>query len=220
MIIPLRTDSPLRTTPYMNWAIIAANLVVFLLTMNDPNAVEHYILSAREPRLYQFFTYQFLHAGWMHITGNMLFAVHFGAASINDHRLGNLGIFVDVSGGRRVRGSWFFSDFIPGRRPDRWSPSSGSIAGRHRQPSRPLLLLLPRSNVTIFFFFLYFGVAWKSPASGLSRGFSPTIFFRRCKQPTVSPTWRMSAERYTAFSSAWRCWRFTCCRAIISMLSR
>ncbi|MDB5173818.1 MAG: hypothetical protein JWN51_2591, partial [Phycisphaerales bacterium] len=29
MLIPLRTDSPLRHTPYMNWALIATNVIVY-----------------------------------------------------------------------------------------------------------------------------------------------------------------------------------------------
>ena len=30
MFIPIRTDSPLRSTPYMNWVLIAVNVAVYL----------------------------------------------------------------------------------------------------------------------------------------------------------------------------------------------
>src|SRR5580698_6512267 len=89
MFLPLRTDSPLRRTPYMNYALIAANLLVFLRTSMSATVAARYELSPRDPQLYQFITYAFIHASWMHIAGNMLFLYIFGN-NVND-KMGNIG---------------------------------------------------------------------------------------------------------------------------------
>ena len=73
MLLPLRTDSPLRTTPYMNWAIIAANVAMFVAQKLRPEVTDALQLYAHGPALYQFITYAFLHGGLLHIVGNMLF---------------------------------------------------------------------------------------------------------------------------------------------------
>ncbi|HEX4793022.1 MAG TPA: rhomboid family intramembrane serine protease, partial [Humisphaera sp.] len=94
LLIPLRTDSPLRRTPWTNWAIIVANVIVFLISgprgeHAASSTTETFGLMTRQPELYQFFTYQFLHADWMHIIGNMLFLYIFGN-NVND-KMGNFG---------------------------------------------------------------------------------------------------------------------------------
>src|SRR5258708_39834073 len=88
MIIPIRTDSPLRHTPYMNWALIVANVVMFLIQQASPAVAGLYELSPRDPSLYTFITYAFLHANFMHIAGNMLFLYIFGN-NVND-KMGHL----------------------------------------------------------------------------------------------------------------------------------
>ena len=149
MIIPLRTDSPLRTTPYMNWAIIVANVVIFVAGMMNPHIADGYSLSARQPQLYQFFTYQFLHAGWMHIIGNMLFLYIFGN-NIND-RLGHLGYLAMYLGGGVFAG---ISYVVTSHSDAGLVGASGSIA----TVTGAYLVLLPRSNVTIVYFFYLVGV--------------------------------------------------------------
>ena len=99
MILPIRTDSPLRTTPWTNWAILLANIAVFFCELANRNLVNHYALSARDPHLLHFFTYAFLHgspeghwggwAAWAHLAVNMLALYIFGN-NVND-RLGHLG---------------------------------------------------------------------------------------------------------------------------------
>src|SRR5271154_7321692 len=61
MVLPIRTDSPLRATPWTNWAILLANVAVFLYELINRGIVSHYALSARDPQLLHFFTYAFLH---------------------------------------------------------------------------------------------------------------------------------------------------------------
>ena len=90
MLIPIRTDSPLRTTPYMNWVLIAANVVMFVVQKrlwgdrNPPIA-----LNPKDPHVLHFFTYMFLHGDITHILGNMLFLYIFGN-NVND-KMGHLG---------------------------------------------------------------------------------------------------------------------------------
>ena len=105
MIIPLGTDSRLRNTPYMNWALIAANVFVFViiqhlhrdvsghisLDLSSPDELfaSRFDLSPRDPSLWTFITYAFLHANWMHLIGNMLFLWIFGN-NVND-KMGHVG---------------------------------------------------------------------------------------------------------------------------------
>lgn len=149
MIIPLRTDSPLRNTPYMNWALILANVAIFALTRSNPALTEPYILSARQPQLFQFISYQFLHADIMHIVGNMLFLYIFGN-NVND-RLGHVGFLaLYLAGGVFAGLSYVITS-------NGWAGllgASGSIA----TITGAYLVLLPRSNITILYFIYLVGV--------------------------------------------------------------
>lgn len=101
-LLPIRTSIYPKKTPYANYLLIAANLVVFLLSMHlvlDPRS-GHRVLVLRDwadpfklvpdqPYIWQFVTYAFLHGGLWHILGNMYFLYLFGN-NIND-KLGNVG---------------------------------------------------------------------------------------------------------------------------------
>jgi membrane associated rhomboid family serine protease len=150
MLIPLRTDSPLRQTPYMNWAIIAANAIVYVITVTHPQVAGHYGLSPRQPLLYQFFTYQFLHGSLLHIVGNMLFLFIFGN-NVND-RLGNLGYLAFYLAGGVFAG---ISYVILSGGDTPMVGASGAIAA----VTGAYLVLLPRSNVTIVYFYFLVGTA-------------------------------------------------------------
>jgi rhomboid family protein len=76
-----------RLTPIVNYGLIALNAFVFLyeLALSDQNladfifrwgAIPHEISHGN--RLFTLVTSQFLHAGWLHIGGNMLFLWVFG----------------------------------------------------------------------------------------------------------------------------------------------
>ncbi len=89
---PFRTDRRLQHVPWVNIALIVLNTLIFLYTSHGRNAaalMETYRLDPASPGLYQFITYQFLHAGAMHLAGNMLFLWVFGN-SVED-RLGKVG---------------------------------------------------------------------------------------------------------------------------------
>ena len=78
MILPIRTDSPLRSTPWMNWLLIALNVLAFMAQSRFPQITERFSVNGAFPQLYQFVTYAFLHADIWHIAGNMLFLYIFG----------------------------------------------------------------------------------------------------------------------------------------------
>jgi membrane associated rhomboid family serine protease len=139
----------------MNWALIVANIAVYFVTESHGaassfNVASHYGLSVRGPELYQFFTYQFLHAGWMHIAGNMLFLYLFGN-NVND-KLGHIGYLALYLAG----GILSALAFLAVQRHD--GPPLVGASGSISAVTGAYLVLLPRSNVTIFWWFFYIGV--------------------------------------------------------------
>ncbi len=102
-MIPIRTNiRPLRT-PYTNYALILANVIIFLITYSPHYSItaggrteealrawaDQFMLNPARPYLWQFVTYAFLHGSWLHILGNMFFLYLFGN-NVND-RLGHVG---------------------------------------------------------------------------------------------------------------------------------
>jgi membrane associated rhomboid family serine protease len=93
-VLPLRDNLPTRRFPVVTVALIAANIVVFALyqsagggegfvtSVNDfafrPCEVEDSCPTAGEGWLVTLFTSMFLHAGWLHLLGNMLYLWVFG----------------------------------------------------------------------------------------------------------------------------------------------
>ena len=76
--LPTGTDRQLRRTPYVTFGLIGVNILVFLLTLHDPGATEHYGLTPKFPRPFQLFTSLFIHVGFWHILWNMVFLGLFG----------------------------------------------------------------------------------------------------------------------------------------------
>src|SRR4051812_47184560 len=116
ILFPIGTDRPQRRFPWMNLLIIAANVVIFLMSYplsrgagmwgyggHMPGSVPpgvspytglyeqftQYLLTPAHPQLFQFISYQFLHAGPSHIFFNMLFLYVFGN-NLNE-KLGHIG---------------------------------------------------------------------------------------------------------------------------------
>ena len=153
---PIGTDRPLRSTPWVNYALIAVNLLVFvymiglgaagtmkfqtdwMLFPSGPHSVQG-------PELWQYITYQFLHAGFTHIVSNMTFLYAFG--NVVEDRLGKVGyLFFYLACG-------VVAGLVHGLTSD--APvlgASGAVAG----VSGAFLVLFPRTYVTIFaWIFLY-----------------------------------------------------------------
>jgi len=109
-VIPLKSDNPHRGFAFVNGLLIAANVVIFLYQVSLPQRVaERLIFSfgvvpARAEQmlvspighvsgtLVPLLTSMFLHGGWLHLLGNMLFLWVFGA-SVED-RLGHMAYLV------------------------------------------------------------------------------------------------------------------------------
>lgn len=166
MFVPLHDDTPLRVIrfQYVTGALIAVNVILFLMTgafVTDQAlwslASSYGIIPAEligvaatptglhsVPEPLTLFTYQFLHAGWMHLISNMLFLWVF-ADNIED-AFGHLGfaifyILCGLSGG-------LVHALV---QPNSMAPligASGAVAG----VMGAYLLLFPRARVWILLF--------------------------------------------------------------------
>lgn len=82
-MIPIRDHLPTRAVPFVNYAIIAANVIVFVLELSGGVDMSYAFVPARiavDPAggIETVFTSMFMHAGFAHIAGNMLFLWIFG----------------------------------------------------------------------------------------------------------------------------------------------
>src|SRR5450432_223934 len=89
-MLPLRDENPTRTTPYVNYALIALNVLAFMIewfqlaTRGDSFVISGYgLVPARisaDPlgEGFTIFTSMFMHGGLGHLGGNMLFLWIFG----------------------------------------------------------------------------------------------------------------------------------------------
>jgi membrane associated rhomboid family serine protease len=82
-MFPLKDTQRSYSRPVVTIAIIAANILIFLFeaslgryTLN--NLIEYYGLVPDHFQVSRIFTSMFLHGGWMHVLGNMLFLWVFG----------------------------------------------------------------------------------------------------------------------------------------------
>jgi membrane associated rhomboid family serine protease len=163
MIIPLGTDSRLRHTPYVNWAMIAINVIVFVIVQHLYRVGGHWVLNMADvnslttsqfdlppvrPELYEFVTYAFMHASWLHLIGNMLFLYIFGN-NVND-KMGHVGYLAFYLAGGIFAGIAYVlmqSGSVP------VVGASGAIAA----VTGAYLVLFPRSNVSVFYIWFFIG---------------------------------------------------------------
>ena len=166
-MLPIRTNVSLRQTPYANYALIAINVLAFLLTYypHEGVAVRNWAdklqLYPAMWRYWQFLTYAFLHGGFMHIIGNMFFLYIFGN-NVND-KLGNTkytmfyllaAIFSGI--GHTALNSQTAVQPIP--MTDMFYPiptlgASGAVAA----VTGAFLVLYPKTLITVLYFFFFIG---------------------------------------------------------------
>ncbi|UCF14338.1 MAG: rhomboid family intramembrane serine protease [Phycisphaerales bacterium] len=162
MILPIRTSISPRRTPYANYALIIANVVIYFLQLGiDPQTgtlgfrqwVGYFMLDGDgRPYLWQFVSYAFLHGDIWHILGNMYFLYMFGN-NVND-KVGNIayvcfylsgavfsGVGHVLTGGGDVIGA------------------SGAVAA----VTGAYLVLFPQTLITVLFWFFFIGT-WEVPA--------------------------------------------------------
>lgn len=160
-MVPLRDNNPISITPYVTYGLFIANIAVFVyqLSLSEPQLEQFFRVAAMVPcelsgscaiaqpflpEWMTLFTSQFLHGGFLHIAGNMLFLWIFGN-NIED-RLGHVKylIFYLTCGALAALTQWFFSQNsqIPSL------GASGAIAGIMgayilRFPNAKVLTLVP-----------------------------------------------------------------------------
>jgi membrane associated rhomboid family serine protease len=99
-MFPIRDHNPSGRTPWVTWALLVANIGIFLLTLpmqGDENLAfalfDTWGMVPERVSMGQdwsgIVTSMFLHAGWMHLAGNMLFLWIFGDNM--EDALGHLG---------------------------------------------------------------------------------------------------------------------------------
>jgi membrane associated rhomboid family serine protease len=156
-ILPIRTSIRPWRTPYTNYALIAVNTIIFLLTYwphRNPftGVVEvlrpwalQFMLTPIRPYLWQFVSYAFLHGSIMHIIGNMFFLYLFGN-NVND-KLGHIGYLCLYLAGAAFSGighTLMSSTPVLG--------ASGAVAA----VTGAYLVLFPQTLITVFYWLFYF----------------------------------------------------------------
>lgn len=148
--IPIRTDNRLSRRPWVNYALIAANVLIFLFFYRGegPGSLAYgragrFFLDPDYPRMEQFFGSLFLHGGWGHLIGNMLFLYVFGNA-VND-RFGHVGYIAFYLAGGVVAGVGYI--LLGAQNPA--LGASGAIAA----VTGCYLVLFPRVRVTCIWWF-------------------------------------------------------------------
>ncbi|MEM7295695.1 MAG: rhomboid family intramembrane serine protease [Pseudomonadota bacterium] len=156
-MLPIRDHNPSERIPIVTYALMATNVVIFVsyvgLFQNERALYAFFADYALIPaavsegqRLGGFLTSMFLHGGWMHLLGNMLFLWIFGD-NLEDE-FGHFGflIFYLATGVGAGFAHWFAdpSSAIP------TVGASGAIAG----VMGGYLLLFPKARVDILFFFI------------------------------------------------------------------
>ncbi len=158
MIIPYRTSIRLRRTPYTNYALIAVNVLIFLLTYYPHMSqitgrpeelrpwVHQFMLTGVRPQLWQFVSYAFLHGGPMHIIGNMFFLYLFGN-NVND-KLGNIGYLCFYLGGAVFSGIGHI--LVSGADVLGASGAVAAVTGAY-------LVLFPQTLISVLYWFFFIG---------------------------------------------------------------
>lgn len=180
MLLPLGTDRSTHRPVLVTPALIVVNLVVFVVQQivvrqspELPDRIDElFRLVPGRSAGWTYLTYAFLHAGFLHVAGNMVFLWVFGR-DVED-RLGRLWFLLFYLAGAAAAGAghaWFYPNPVVG--------ASGAVAA----VTGAFLVLFPRTHVRIFCFFIVIGVisipswcfiasriAWDMLMEGAGRG--------------------------------------------------
>ena len=153
-MIPIRIDKRLQHTPWVNYALIVTNVLVFAFlqqTRYDLPILRAYMLHPDQPLLHQFFSSVFMHAGWHHLIGNMIFLWVFGNA-VNDS-FGHVGYLAFYLAGGVIAGVGYvlLSGHVP------VLGASGAVSA----VTGAFLVLFPRVRVTVLVWLFYVLMPWE-----------------------------------------------------------
>jgi membrane associated rhomboid family serine protease len=154
-MFPLRDTQRSYSPPVVTILLIATNLLIFLYELSlDPWAQNHFVavwsLTPARFHAIDMFTSMWLHAGWMHVLGNMWFLWVFGDNIEDVLGHGKYLLFYIACGLAAAATHVFFN--MDSRLPT--VGASGAIAG----VMGAYLVMFPRNRITtlFFFFFIYF----------------------------------------------------------------
>lgn len=164
-MIPLRDANPSRSVPYVVYALIGLNAAVFLFELSLGEDLARLFASfgvtpfrvsealdtwADDPGAYlSFITSMFLHGGWMHLLGNMIFLYVFGDNIEDRFGHGRFLLFYLLTGAAAAATQVFIepSSGVP------MVGASGAIAG----VLGAYVILFPRARVlTLIPIFVFF----------------------------------------------------------------
>ncbi|MAM61460.1 rhomboid family intramembrane serine protease [Maritimibacter sp. UBA3975] len=164
-MFPIRDHNPSERTPYVTYVLVIANIVVFLaqLSLTDRGLAEYFWTWGVVPDrvtagigLETVFTSMFIHSGFMHILGNMLFLWIFGD-NLEDE-LGHVGFLIFyLAAGIGAAAAQIMAN------PASQVPmvgASGAIAG----VMGGYLLLFPKARVDVLFIFIIIFKVFPMPA--------------------------------------------------------
>ncbi len=167
-MFPIRDHNPSERTPVVTWALIAINVVVFLSYFPSLSGSERLLMAyfddwALVPAdtikgvdAHTLLTSMFLHGGWMHLIGNMLFLYIFGDNM--EDLLGRVGflLFYLASGLAAAAGQMLSAptSSVP------MVGASGAIAG----VMGGYLLMFPRARIDVLVIIIFLIKIFTIPA--------------------------------------------------------
>lgn len=163
MFLPIGDfPNPPGYRPLVTWGLIAANVAVFLLVAlpvppeTYQAVVENFGYVSARPSVLTLFTSMFLHGGFMHLAGNMLFLWIFGDNV--EHRLGRV-TYLIVYLATGIAGTLFFS-LLSGTSTTPLVGASGAISG----VLGAYFVFFPRNQVRLMLLFIIFLRVFTVPA--------------------------------------------------------
>ncbi len=156
MLFPIRTSILPRKTPYVNYALIVINVVIFLLAHGSHRWILQFMLTPNDWHWWQFVSYAFLHGGFWHIFFNMFFLYLFGN-NVND-KLGHVGYLCFYLAGAIFSGIGHMLLHLSSSIPT--LGASGAIAA----VTGAYLVLFPQTLITVIYWLFWFIGTMEVPA--------------------------------------------------------